>query len=166
MFSHWQTNYDGDNEKVTNHKKENKFEIPTMTNHFKKRYHNYHHTFYDTDMAKGIGLHGDNPRDKFQPNYTKQVKGKLHSDNYDIGKGSSKATNYIPGYSGHMPYNPVEPFKTAMNDPYFGKAAKSNHILNYKVKLIGYQGHIPTNPNNIKGNVRPYCLEKTGESFA
>ncbi len=54
--------------------------------------------------------------------------------------------------------------RQASTDPYFN-LNKTNHMLNYKVRLVGYKGHIPSNTNNIKGAIRPYCLSTQGESF-
>jgi len=42
------------------------------------------------------------------------------------------------------------------NDSYF-KVNKTNHIINYRSEIPGYQGHKPVDPTNLK-ITRPYCL--------
>ena len=42
---------------------------------------------------------------------------------------------------------------------------KTNHMLNYKFRLPNCQVYIPSNPSNIKGNPRQFCLSTKGETF-
>jgi hypothetical protein len=165
MFSNWETTYDSDNSKVKKLIEKNGNQQAKMPVWFKSNYHNYHKTSYNTEVSQGIGLHGDNPKDKFKSDHSKQVDGKLHSDNYNIALGTSKANNFIPGYSGYISYNKTNYNDSMVKDPYF-KLAKTNHVINYNVKLSGYGGHVPKNPNNIKGSIRPNCLSINGEKFS
>lgn len=135
-----------------------KSEIPDW---FKNKYHDYHIGKYVTEHTNGFGIHGDNPKEKF--NQT-TVPGKLFSDSYDISLGTTKSSNYIPGYQGHIPFNKHSPNGTLLNDPYF-RVGKTNHVLNYKIRLPNYSGHIPSTSINIKGNIRPYCLSTKDEKF-
>jgi hypothetical protein len=74
---------------------DNRAEIPYW---FKNKYHNYQRGFYTTEHTGTFGNHGDIPYEKFVN--TTQVNGKLYSDNYEIGKGSAKASDKLVGYKG------------------------------------------------------------------
>lgn len=166
MFSNWQTNYDAENEKTMKIKAEKKFEKSEVPYWFKNNYHNYHVGSYKTDHTQSMGIHGDNPKEKFnQTMRNTQVKGKLFSDNYDIALGTSKASNFVPGYGGFIPINSFEAKNSLVKDPYFN-VGKTNHMLNYRTRMTGYSGHKPENPNNLKGITRPYCLSTKDEKFS
>ena len=107
-----------------------------------------------------MGIHGDVPFEKF---FLKNQP-KMHSSNYELSLGTTKPTNFIPGYGGFIPVNKFTVYNDRVKDPYFN-VIKTNHMLNYKVRLPNYQGYIPQNPQNIKGNPRPFCLSTKGESF-
>lgn len=66
---------------------------------------------------------------------------------------------------GFLPINSIEAKDTIKNDPYFN-IAKTNHVLNYLIRIPRYQGYVPTNPQNIKGVIRPECLSTNGEKFS
>jgi hypothetical protein len=70
-------------------------EIPDW---FKSKYHNYQKGLYTTEHTGTYGSHGDVPFEKFF-NKTQQP-GKIYSDNYEIGKGSAKASDKLVGYKG------------------------------------------------------------------
>jgi hypothetical protein len=95
MFSNWVSTYEADNEKVMENKGE--FKREQVPEWFRNRYHTYHRTKYDTDFSKAIGIHGDNPNDKFNKT---QVPGKLYRDNLDVEIGTTKNFDSIPGYAG------------------------------------------------------------------
>ena len=65
---------------------------------------------------------------------------------------------------GFIPVNDLPVYDTHSKDPFIN-VLKTNHIDNYKTRIPGYQGHVPANPSNIKGNLRPYCLSSEGEKF-
>lgn len=168
MFSNWTTTYGAENTKVMQMKTQYpnvKGEINPL---FINKYHQYHVGFFNTEHTKSMGIHGDKPTDKFNQqsrmNDT-QTGGKLYSDNYQIGLGTTKASTFIPGYSGHIPINGMEEKGTVSGDPYFN-VSKTNHLLNYKVRVPGYKGYVPMNSHNIKGVTRPYCLSTKEETFA
>ena len=105
---------------------------------------------------------GDNPFEKFflhdQP--------KIHSSNYKIGLGTTKPTTaFIPGYGGYVPTNRFEYNMDYIKDPYFN-INKTNHLLNYMVRIPNYQGYVPKSVTNIKGNQRPHCFSTEGEDFS
>lgn len=112
-----------------------------------------------------IGVHGDKPYEKFF-NETQRFADKklLYNDNNLIGIGTTKTTTYIPGYAGFIPKNSQEYHATNIQDPY-SNVGKTNHLLNYKIKIPNYGGIQPKNPMNIKGNPRPYCLSTKDETF-
>ena len=60
--------------------------------------------------------------------------------------------------------NNIPAIGTHVKDP-FMNVLKINHLDNYSTRIPGYQGHVPANPSNIKGNLRPYCLSTNGEKF-
>ncbi len=95
MFSNWVSTYNADNNKVSENKTE--FQREQMSDWFRSKYHTYHRAKYDTDFSKTIGIHGDNPNDKFTKT---QVEGKLYRDNLDVEIGTTKNFEAIPGYSG------------------------------------------------------------------
>jgi len=161
MFSNWETTYDSDNKKAIENKEE--FRKGEIKDWFKNKYHDYHRGFYKTEHETNLGVHGDQPLDKFS--IKNQVDSKQYSDNYQIGLGTTKTTKFIPGYSGHLPVNNIETKNSSLKDPYFN-VSKTNHMLNYKVRIPGHKGYFPLNPSNIKGNTRPYCLSTTGETFS
>ncbi len=72
-----------------------KSEIPDW---FKNKYHPYQTGFFRTELYDNIGVYGDKPNDKFF-NQTQKLN-KLYYDIYDISKGTSKATDQLPGYAG------------------------------------------------------------------
>jgi hypothetical protein len=143
---------------------------PEIPDWFKHKYHNYHRALYTTEYHKTLGIHGDKPNQKFG---LTQVPGKLFRDNLDVEAGTTRASNNIPGYSGKlvnvnnlgfMSVNHVPKKNDMLNDPYFN-LGKTNHLLNYNTRVVGYEGSRPSNQVNIKGNIRPYCLSTEGESF-
>jgi hypothetical protein len=164
MFSNWTTTYDASNNQMFSTISENGFRKEGIKDWFKNNYNTYHRGNYETEFMKKIGVHGDKPTDKFKLTNDSGLKDKLYSDSYDINIGTTKTSNFIPGYSGFIPVNNAESKNTILNDAYF-KIGKTNHRLNYNVRLPGYKGYIPTNPQNIKGNIRPYCLSTNGETF-
>ena len=164
MFSHWGSTYDSENEKSLKIKTEQNFQRTTMPERFKSNYHNYHVGSYKTDYIQNLGIHGDNPRDKFLQT-TQKLPNKFHSDNYEVALGTTKSSSFIPGYSGHLPVNTKQAQDTLIKDPYF-KVAKTNHMLNYRTRVPNYSGYTPLNSQNIKGVTRPYCLTTHHESFA
>ena len=159
-FSHWKSTYQESNKMIEDKKNEGEFVPAKMDEQFKNRYHRYHPTCYKNEHHVSYGIHGDVPFEKF---FLKNQP-KIHSSNYEIGLGTTKPTHFIPGYAGFIPVNKFEVHNDRINDPYFN-ANKTNHVLNYKVRLPNYEGYIPKNPCNIKGNIRPHCLSTEGETF-
>ena len=90
----------------------------------------------------------------------------IHSSNYKIGLGTTKPTTaFIPGYGGYVPTNRFEYNMDYIKDPYFN-TNKTNHLLNYMVRIPNYQGYVPKSVTNIKGNQRPHCFSTEGEDFS
>lgn len=159
-FSNWNSTYDENNKVTEQARTHTSFRPASIDDHFKNRYHRYHTAFYKTEHHDNMGIHGDIPYEKF---FLKNQE-KLHSGNYHIGKDTTKPTSFIPGYGGYVPYNEFTINFDRTKDPYFS-VNKTNHMLNYKVRLPNYQGYVPANPANIKGNPRPFCLSTKGETF-
>ena len=136
------------------------FKPPKIDEHFNNRYHRYHAGCYKNENHVSYGVNGDVPFEKF---FLKNQP-KLHSSNYELGLGITKSTTFIPGYSGFIPVNRLSMRNDKLKDPYFN-ANKTNHVLTYKVRLPQYEGYVPKNPCNIKGNPRPYCLSTEEETF-
>ena len=91
---------------------------------------------------------------------------KIHSSNYKIGLGTTKPTTaFIPGYGGYVPTNRFKYNMDYIKDPYFN-INKTNHLLNYLVRIPNYQGYVPKSVTNIKGNQRPHCFSTEGEDFS
>ena len=161
-FSHWESNYDHDNREAEEKKNSYSFRPSSIDDHFKKRYHKYHPAYYRTEGTQYSGVYGDNPFEKFflhdQP--------KIHSSNYKLGMGTTKPTTvFIPGYGGYVPVNRFEYNMDYLKDPYFN-VNKTNHLLNYMVRIPNYKGYVPKSVTNIKGNQRPHCFSTAGEDFS
>ena len=58
----------------------------------------------------------------------------------------------------------TEYYQERIKDPYFS-INKTNHLLNFNVRIPDYMGYIPKSVDNIKGNARPFCLTPKGETF-
>ena len=160
MTSHWQTTYQSD---CTQNKGSfQKSEIPPW---FKKDYHIYHRTTYKTDHTESMGIYGDDPKNKFLKTVRNGRVDKLFFDNQDVASGTTKMSNNLPGYSGHIQNEYNKPIETSLNDPFI-KFSKTNHLLNYKLRIPYYSGHIPQNAKNHKGSARPFCLSTQGEKFS
>jgi len=162
MFSHYTTTYDSDNQTVQENIQKNNFKKAEIPDWFKAKYHNYQKGLYTTEHTGTFGIHGDVPFEKFFN--TTQNHSKIYSDNYHIGKGTAKASDKLSGYKGFVPVNEVPNLETHQKDPFIN-VQKNNHLDNYMTRIPGYQGHIPRNPSNIKGNLRPYCLSTKDEKF-
>jgi hypothetical protein len=97
MFSHWKSEYSAQNEKV-NENRENatRSQQPIW---FKNKYHVSQAGYFESEYSNSFGHRGDNPNDKF---HSKCQLGdiKLYSDNFELGKGTTKTTDKIPGYQG------------------------------------------------------------------
>lgn len=160
MFSNWTSMYNHHNTLTEEKKLQSNFKPSTIDDHFKKKYHRYHCVPYKTEQRTSMGVNADIPFEK----YFIDDQPKFHNDNYEIGKGTTKSTNFIPGYQGFIPTNKYTIQNDRLQDPYFN-INKTNHILNYKIRLSSYQGFIPKHLSNIKGNARPYCLSTKDEAF-
>lgn len=118
--------------------------------------------YFETEFQKSIGTHGHNPRAKLNGDAEMQA-----NEHHELSVGTTKTTTHIPGYNGFIP-------KTDFNGSAVQQAStlgarntivKQNIIENYQVKTPGYAGHKPANGVNLKGAIRPNCLETTGEQF-
>jgi len=100
MFSNWETQNRADSKIVKenlNKGEHKKTEIPDW---FKNKYHPYQTGYFGTEHYDNIGIYGEKPTDKFF-NKTQNLN-KLYSNNYDISKGKTKATDQLPGYDGNI----------------------------------------------------------------
>lgn len=98
MFSNWETQNQTDNKIVQDNLKKGEYKKGEIPGWFKNKYHPYQTGFFKTEHYDYIGIYGENPNDKFF-NKTQRLN-KLYSDNFDIAKGTTKATEFLPGYSG------------------------------------------------------------------
>lgn len=158
----WQTEYDSTNEAMQKKSEEApqlRTEIPSW---FKPRYHKSNNGYFTSNYSDYMGVFGDNPYEKL--NFDQQVEGKLVNDTYEIGKGTAKSSNKLIGYQGFIPVNEIEREDKSKEDA-FKKFGNTNHLFNHKVRVPGYSGFIPKHPQNLKGQVRPFCLSTEGERF-
>ncbi len=98
MFSNWETQNKADSQIVRENLNKGEHKKANIPDWFINKYHPYQTTYYKTEHYDNIGIYGEKPTNKFFN--TTQNLNKLYSDNYDISKGTSKATDYIPGYGG------------------------------------------------------------------
>ena len=59
-----------------------------------------------------MGVHGDVPFEKF---FLKNQP-KIHSSNYELSLGTTKPTNFIPGYAGFIPVNKFTVYNDRVKD--------------------------------------------------
>lgn len=98
MFSHWDSQNRADNKIVLENLSKGEHKKSEIPDWFKNKYHHYQTGYFRTEHYDNIGIYGEKPNDKFFN--TTQNLNKLYSDNYDISKGTSKATDQLPGYGG------------------------------------------------------------------
>jgi len=81
--------------------------------------------------------------------------------------GTTKASHHIPGYTGHLPKNLVDPYKwdQALGTNTRASYVKNNITENYQTRIPGYSGHKPANAINDRGNLRQFCFSTVGEKF-
>jgi len=100
MFSNWETQNKADSKVVQENMQKGGQHKTEIKEWFKKKYHPYQTGNFKTEHYDNFGIHGEKPRDKFF-NRTQNLN-KLYSDNHDIGLGTTKATDFIPGYGGNF----------------------------------------------------------------
>ena len=102
MFSNWETQKNSDNSTMLENFNKGEFKKSVIPVWFKNKYHPTQTGFFKTEYFDNFGIYGEKPNDKF---FDKTQKlNKLYSDNYEICKGTSKATDLIPGYSGKIKF--------------------------------------------------------------
>ena len=102
MFSNWDTQNRVDGRIVKDNLRKGEYKKSEIPDWFKNRYHIYQTGNFRTEHNDNIGVYGEIPKDKFIN--TTQKLNKLYSDNYSISKGTSKATDQLPGYGGTIKY--------------------------------------------------------------
>ena len=100
MFSNWETQNNADSKIVQNNINKGGQSKTEIKDWFKNKYHPYQTGYFKTEHHDNFGIHGEEPRDKFF-NRTQKLD-KQYSDNFDIGNGTTKTTNHIPGYLGNF----------------------------------------------------------------
>ena len=91
----------------------------------------------------------------------------MQNEHHELTVGTTKTTTHIPGYNGFIPATDFNPSAVTQASTLGARETivKQNIIENYQLKVPGYQGHRPANAPNIKGSLRPNCLNTDGEKF-
>lgn len=115
-------------------------------------------SFYQSQF----GVYGSDPRSKIS-------KGDmvLVTEKTDLTRGTTKGTNFIPGYQGFIPTNTNNP-KVAMIEKGDGVRSndKGNLVEIYHLNTPGYAGHVPTNALNDKGPRQISTMTVHGKDFS
>lgn len=123
-----------------------------------------HNRRYQSEYSNSYGQFKDEPRDKFHKSIDFNSSIKRYYDNYELSIGSSKASSFMNGYTGHIPINDYTQNKTIDND-HFAKNFKVNLLDNFNKRIPHYTGHVIRDAGSYKGNIRPFCLSTKGETY-
>lgn len=106
-----------------------------------------------------FGRYGSDPRDRMRPG-----EKKLPVLKSDLNAGTTKGTDLLPGYQGHIP--------TCMSAPASARGAgpprsvdKTNIVQIFHTNLVGYAGHVPQCWKNDSGGCKPTDLTTSGRDF-
>jgi len=100
MFSNWETKNQSDCNIVKENLNKGEYKKSEIPEWFKNKYHPYQTGYFKTEHYDNFGIYGEKPKDKFH-NTTQKLK-KLYTDNFEISKGTAKATDLLPGYGGRL----------------------------------------------------------------
>lgn len=123
---------------------------------------NYIGRFEDLSMYRwDFGRYGSNPRDKVGPTDLKLPLFKTA-----LTAGTTKGTDYIPGYQGYIPAHAIgrEEARIAQGETP-RSVDKTNIVSTFHTNLVGYAGHVPLSARNDNGGRMPTLLTVTGRDF-
>jgi len=106
--------------------------------------------FAATTNQEGFGHYGSNPTHRMSHEDSRMPV--LRADTH---KGTVKGTNHIPGYSGFLASNTVNPLVARVEQGGLTRCTEK-HLMtdNFNSRLVGYGGYKPTNARNDKGGVQ------------
>lgn len=109
-----------------------------------------------------FGKPGHDPRHRIGANDSKMPVFKT-----DLTRGTTKATNHIPGYQGFLATNTTNPKVAAIEQGSKYRNAHEKHVLveQFHTNLLNYCGHVPANANNDNGGHSTTTLSTMGASF-
>lgn len=114
-----------------------------------------------SQFSEDFGTHGDNPRNKMVPGQYRMPVFKTA-----LTLGTPKGTCHMPGYHGFLPTNTANKHVARVEDgARLRSTDKSNLTAEFHVNLVGYSGHIASNPNNCRGGVKGSTNTEFGRSF-
>ena len=109
-----------------------------------------------------LGTYGQNPRDKLPYDSSGFRKWQ-----HEMTAGTSKASDAIPGYQGHIPKQicATKAYQHGQLKQPRDTWIKQNIVENFHTRVPGYCGHRPMSCINDRGNIRPFCLSTKGEVY-
>jgi len=117
----------------------------------------------DTSYTQEFGKYGSNPRDRLLMN---REPGKLPVLRHALNVGTTKGTNYVPGYQGYIPFHAATPEAArALEGAELRSTEKMNLGQTFHVNLVGYAGHSPQSARNDRGGRKPSGLTTHGKDF-
>jgi len=114
-----------------------------------------------TTSAEFFGEYGSNPMRRVQKDAFKMPVFKT-----PLTVGTAKGTMHIPGYAGFLAHNTSNPYVARVeNGASLRSVDKTNLTEQFHVNLLNYGGHVPENPCNDFGGVKPSKETMTGRAF-
>jgi hypothetical protein len=114
-----------------------------------------------TSYQEDYGRPGSDPRDRIRLD-----SDKLPVFKTELTRGTTKATQHIPGYQGFLATNTTNPYVARVER---GGSIRSldKHVLTeqFNTNLVGYSGHRPQHAKNDNGGVRTSLLTTTGKDY-
>jgi len=114
-----------------------------------------------TSYHEEFGKRGSDPREKIHP----------HSDRLpvfktELTKGTTKATNHIPGYQGFLATNTVNPHVSRAEMGGTTRSVdKTNLTEIFHTNLVNYHGHVPAHHSNDNGGVQTSLETTMGRDY-
>lgn len=117
--------------------------------------------FAATTNQEGFGHYGSKVTDRMSHEDSRMPV--LRADTH---KGTVKGTSHIPGYSGFLASNTVNPLVAKVEQGGLTRCL-DKHLMtdNFNSRLVGYGGYKPTNAKNDKGGVQVSGLTSHGATF-
>jgi hypothetical protein len=114
-----------------------------------------------TSYQEHYGKPGTDPRDKIRLD-----SDKLPVFKSELTRGTTKATQHIPGYQGFLATNTTNPYVARVEQGGISRSL-DKHVLSeqYNTNLVGYMGHRPQHAKNDNGGVRTSLLTSTGKDY-
>lgn len=108
-----------------------------------------------TSYHADFGRYGSNPRDRIPPGATK-----LPIFKTVLNAGTTKVTDHVPGYQGHIPMGSARGERCVERS-----VDKTNVVEIFHTNLVGYAGHVPMSARNDRGGRQLTTETVSGRDF-